>query len=417
MLFLRNTTSSQPIDSSSWVLLVTRTGHWGAMLQLPGVLRRAGMKVAVFSHVDAMARASWNLADRIAAPEDHTFVAALKNHLETRSYRWVIFGDEPTFYEIATAAQNNPADAEWISQWFPIAHPESGVDHITSKAAFAEAAAGFNIPTPESVVCHDVDATRAAIDRLGYPVMFKTSIGCAGDGVIKVNHLNEFESAFAKLSDRLPIVVQKFEPGLIGMTEILFDHGKPVCWWPTFKTEVFPEPYGPSCVRTLPNQVQIDKMEPIIHAVGQMTQFHGFCGIDWLYSEAGEFNVLEFNPRPTPGTHFATMTGQDLSMAVRDMLAGRHLPQRPRATASSGKLVYLFPQYVKRTIRHRRWLDLRHYLPFTQLHDVPWDEPGIMAKQVWSIFNLLMRDVRSSLKNRSKRSRSIPPTTVLEHAS
>jgi hypothetical protein len=133
-----------------------------------------------------------------------------------------------------------------------------------------------------------------------------------------------------------------------------------------------------------------------VQKVAAMTGFHGFCAIDWIEGDAGDVRVLEFNPRPTPGPHMARLAGEDVSLAVADMLAGRHLPQCPRATRYTGRPVDMFPQYLKRALNHHR-ADLRHFLPFVGIHDFPWAEPWLLLREVLPTPNSLRRRVRRLL--------------------
>jgi hypothetical protein len=345
------------------------------------LLRRAGAQVCVYTRNRAPVRWSRHIDRLYAAPAGVDFVAGFKSHLASHRYDWVIVGDEPTLYAIVDFTRTDCDGPSWTDGWFPIPGGAERFEALVTKAGFVDATRAAGVPIPDSRVCTDLDAARTAAADMGYPVMLKTSVGSAGDGVAKARDQRELDAVFARFAARPPLVVQKFLPGQLGLTEMLFDHGRPICWWPTFKPLVYPEPFGPSCVRVLLDQAGIDRMEPIVHKIGAMTGFHGLCAIDWIVDEAGDFRVIEFNPRPTPGAHLAKLAGEDVSLAVADMLAGKCLPQRPRQTKYTHRPVYMFPQYLKRAMREHP-ASLRHFLPFAGLHDFPWAEPWLLLKEL-----------------------------------
>jgi predicted ATP-grasp superfamily ATP-dependent carboligase len=169
---------------------------------------------------------------------------------------------------------------------------------------------------------------------------------------------------------------------------MMMDHGRPICWVPAYKSMVFPEPFGPSCVRELLDQRGIDTMKPIVANVGKLTGFHGMCGIDWIRRPDGSFAVLEFNPRPTSTIHLSQRLGADCAIALRAMFAGQVAPQIPVECRRSQRRVYMFPQFWRRTTRLRRWKDLWVYIPFVANHDIPWEEPGFVVSHLWGLMKL-----------------------------
>jgi predicted ATP-grasp superfamily ATP-dependent carboligase len=357
------------------VLLVSTKGSWAGLLRLPAMLNRAGATTVMYGPADSRLRRSRYIRETHTAPAEMTaFIAGLRDHLATHQYSWVVLGDDPTLVAIAQTALRDGDN--WLEGWFPVDH--DALEMIVSKTQFAEACPKFDVPIPRSIVCNSFEDVDAAAKQIGFPLMLKTAIGQAGNGVVKVDRAEDLHAAFEPLKLRLPMVVQEFTVGRIGSTQMMFDHGIPICWVPAYKALVYPEPFGPSCVRELLDQDGIDAMEPIVDRIGAMTGFHGMCGIDWIRRPDGSFAILEFNPRPTSTIHLGRRLSADCAIALKAMFAGGYEPQVPRECSPNQRRIYMFPQFWRRTTRLRKWRDLRFYIPFTANHDIPWEEPAFL---------------------------------------
>jgi predicted ATP-grasp superfamily ATP-dependent carboligase len=357
------------------VLLVSTKGSWAGLLRLPAMLNRAGAITVMYGPVDSRLRRSRYIRETYTAPaEMPAFIAGLREHLAHHQYSWVVLGDDPTLVAIAQTAIKDGDN--WLEGWFPVDH--EALEMIVSKTLFAEACPKYDVPLPRSIVCNTLEEVEAAAKDIGYPVMLKTAIGQAGNGVVKVEKAEELAAAFEPLKHRMPMVVQEFVVGQLGSTQMMFDQGVPICWVPAYKAMVYPEPFGPSCVRELLDQQGIDAMQPIVERIGAMTGFHGMCGIDWIRRADGSFAILEFNPRPTSTIHLGRRLGADCAIALKAMLAGRFEPQVPKECPRNQRKIYMFPQFWRRTTRLRKWRDLRFYVPFWANHDIPWEEPAFL---------------------------------------
>jgi hypothetical protein len=95
----------------------------------------------------------------------------------------------------------------------------------------------------------------------------------------------------------------------------------------------------------------------------------GFSSLDFIVSlETGAAYFLEYNPRPTPVMHLGTRFGVDLCGRYRAFLEGREQPSDPPPTHTS---ITLFP---------REWYrDSGSELIHGNFHDVPWDDPEVVA--------------------------------------
>jgi hypothetical protein len=384
--------------------MVAREGGWAGLLRLPIMFRRAGADTYVLSPKGCIVRRSIYLKGRFNAPGDpEGLTKALHEHLRNHKYDWIILGDEPTLVAIAA---DNTEGGTWRDGWFPVADLENGIPLITSKTVFTAAAPNFGIPVPQSRVCNNLAEVRAAVEQLGFPLMFKCARGFASNGVAKVRNSAEALSAFERFEARLPLVVQQFVEGRLGSTQMMFDHGKPICWVPAYKPVCWPEPFGTSCVREMLDQQSIDAMKPIVDNIGRMTEFHGLCGMDWIQQADGSFRILEFNPRPTTVMHLGPLSGVDCTDSIRAMLRGQELVQNPKAATQAR--VYMFPQFLRRAVRDGRWSDFRYYVPFVAYHDIPWEEPGFVVSHLWGLMKLTCIQMVGLAKGLLTRKRPAP---------
>ena len=396
------------------VLLVSSEGNWAGLLRLPSLLKRAGATVAMYGPADSRLRRSRYLSEIYTAPSSMpAFIQGLRDHMKTHQYAWVVLGDDPTLVAIGQAAAKD--GGEWIDGWFPVNRHQC-LEMIFSKSLFAEACPKFNVPIPHSRICNTYDEVDRAAKEIGYPLMLKTAIGSAGNGVERIDDSTGLFHAYSKFKHRTPLVVQEFVVGRIGSTQMMFDHGRPICWVPAYKAVCFPEPYGPSCVRELMDQSGINAMTPIVENVGKLSGFHGMCGIDWIQRGDGSFAILEFNPRPTSTIHVGKLMRADCAKALKAMFAGGFDAQTPVACKGFNQRVYMFPQHPMRCIRYGEYRQLLRWLPWAGIHDVPWQEPLLLLADLWSLTQVggkrLWRQVFSAPQKSSRTSKSAAVSTL-----
>jgi hypothetical protein len=172
------------------------------------------------------------------------------------------------------------------------------------------------------------------------------------------------------------MMFQEFVPGPVGATSVLFVRGKPACWFSYFLRRNWPTPYAAASAIELWWDPQI---EPLLTDIGQMTQFDGLCGIDWVLDEKGSLFLLEMNPRPTPGIYASAIAGVSFSDAIADWLAGKQAVRRP--LQQSGRLYRMFPQNLFRAIDDREPGEF-----FRTFADAPWSDPNLMLAHMRRVF-------------------------------
>ncbi len=381
------------------VLIAVATDMLG-LARVPRLLVKAGCTVTLLSPENLLVARSRFVDHRIRTPEGPEQVAeALRRHLETRQggYAWTIIGDEPLLKELSRRRKEG-----WVRPVFPVDPEGEGVDIMTSKTAFTEAASRTGLPVPSYSLCSTLEEVEAAAGTLGFPLVIKESSGSGGLQVRIVSGPEALQGAFESLEDGDPLLIQAFVPGLVGSTEVLYDHGRPVCWNSSYTVETFPKGTGASCIRKITVHPAI---EEIVHRVGSLISFHGLGGIDWIHDPVTDLlKVIEFNPRPTPGYHFGPVGGVDFSLAVRDMMEGKKTVRKPHIANGQETLVSLFPQYVVRMVDAR---DLRGIMKWlfgeSPRKDMPLDDPGLFLALLMRVWQKFEGDVKKMVRRRLTR--------------
>jgi len=164
--------------------------------------------------------------------------------------------------------------------------------------------------------------------------------------------------------------LQQFIPGVPAMRIVAACQGRVLAGVSLSKECVNPQPFGPSTiVRFLDHPEMEATATQLIAALG----LSGFASFDFVIAEnGGGAFLIEWNPRTVGSIHLGRMFGHDLCGAL-----ARHLGwltetpatvELPKETA-----VALFPSEIERDPKSV-WLRSGSGV----LHDVPWDDPGVV---------------------------------------
>ena len=352
------------------VLLVAGIDSIG-LARFPYLLHSAGCRVTLLAPPGLAVISSRYVARHLPASHDPQARALELQALlaaQDRSYTRVIIGDEATL--IALAEYRGQA---WLDGWFPVDHRSAAVEVMLSKVAFQQAAMSFGLRMPFARLCRDRAELEAAVRQAGYPVMLKAAHGLSGSGVYKVCESSEFEAAYTDLAPAgEPLLVQHYCEGELGSTDVLFDHGVPVCWQSSYSRRCWPTPLASSSARKL---MQHPDIETLLSGVGQITGFNGFAGVDWIHDAASDhLYLLELNPRPTPSYHLDRHFGISFSRSLNQLLSGQHKVSRPRPVPLPAPLIGLFPQSLYWAAGERDWR-----CGLLCWSDAPWRDPKLVG--------------------------------------
>jgi hypothetical protein len=164
--------------------------------------------------------------------------------------------------------------------------------------------------------------------------------------------------------------LQQFIPGVPAMRIVAAWQGRILAGVSFLKACVNPQPFGPS---TVVRFIDHPEMEATATRLVAALGLSGFAHFDFVIAEdgSGAF-VIELNPRTTVSLHLGRQFGHDLCGAL-----GRHLgwPAEAPETVELPKeaAVALFPNEIARD-PESAWLRSGS----GALHDVPWDDPGVV---------------------------------------
>ena len=355
------------------VLLVVGIDALG-LARLPFLLHKAGCRVTLLAPSRFTVTRSRHVGKHLpASAEPKARALQLKEVLraQRQPFAMVIVGDEPTL--VAVAEHRGEA---WLDGWFPVDHRTTAVDEILSKIAFHQAAVSAGLPMPYSTLCRDWGEVQSAVERAGYPVMLKAPQGLSGSGVHKVLDSGELEPAYTDLAPAdNDLLVQHFFEGALGSTDVLFDHGVPVCWQSSYSLQCWPTPLASSSAREM---MQHPDIEPLLSKVGQITGFHGFAGVDWIHEKSPDhICLLELNPRPTPAYHLDQYSGVSFSRSLNQLLSGRCNITPPKPITQPARLIRLFPQGLYWAISNRDW---RSFIMCW--NDATWHDPRLLLSSL-----------------------------------
>ena len=360
------------------VLLVAGIDAVG-LARFPFVLHKAGCRVTLLSpHGFAISRSRFVNQHIATSTDANARVLHLKSLLEEKRperFAHVIIGDELTLAALAEYRGEN-----WLDDCFPVNHRTNAVDVILSKLAFYEEMVAAGLSMPYAKLCHSWSEVETAAQQTHYPMILKTSYGFTGSSVRKIANQAELEPAFRELvAPDSALLVQQFCEGATGSTDVLFNHGVPMCWQSTYISECWPTPLAASSARTLMSHSGIEQM---LSDVGRLTGFHGFASIDWIQEQrSNHIYLLELNPRPIPTYHLDKYFGIDFGASYKQLLSGQMSVTPPKSINQPAPVIKLFPQNLYWSISERNWGSF-----ISCWHDAPWNDPLLLAAYLRRVF-------------------------------
>jgi hypothetical protein len=354
--------------------------------RFPQVMAAAGCEVTVVCGRGLAITSSRFVKEHIRTGRSPREVrAGLESHVAQYPdrYSWVIIADEP----LLRAFLDSPAIAP-LAKLAPLTGDPERLAHFLSKVSFSQDAQGAGIPVPRFRVLAEPDDRPRGTWR-GTPTVAKAEESLSGSGVRIIQSAEELADVNATMTAR-PMLFQEYKSGQVGATAALFVHGKPKCWFSYLLRRNWPNPLAAASALEMYWHPEI---EPTLIRLGEMTQFHGFCGLDWVLDEStGTPFILEMNPRPTPGLYVSQLAGVNFSAAVADWLEGGNTIQRPLETASA--MHRMFPQNLFRSIDDNDAVEF-----IRTFADAPWTDPKLFLSHMRRVLtHYLPQSWRHSLK-------------------
>lgn len=252
-----------------------------------------------------------------------------------------------------------------------------------------ETAAALGLRVPAQRRLDDPSGAAAAALALGYPLMLKRENTCGGSGVTLVRDPAGLAAAVeaagrkarAKRAVRrlfgfrpsagAPLTLQAHVAGDLAMRTVACRAGR-VLDGVSFLAEALDPPVTGSS--TAVRWIDHPEMDEAARRLVAALTCSGFVSFDFILAEDGSAHLIEMNARPVGSGHLGARFGHDVY--------GRWLAQFPgwqdaapvASLAPPPRRVALFPKEMARDP------DSPLLAPGADaLHDVPWDEPDVLA--------------------------------------
>lgn len=265
---------------------------------------------------------------------------------------------------------------------------------VRHRRRFYERAARAGIAVPPWMPVGSLLDLESAITRFGYPLVLRGTSGCGGNQVQVVSNVRQAAEALEALKRISPgePFAQAFVRGRRHLVGGFFSDGEAICLFSQEMIEAHPPVTGPS-VRA---RAHFD--ETLLRATRALfadMRWSGLAAADFIRDEAGQFILLEMNPRPWGSIELAERSGVPVCRAFAESLAGRSVtpPPRNRKGVSDvileGFLVARRPRgggigATLRTLSLREWLDC--------LRAVPWGKPRLALHVLRRIYRELAQE-------------------------
>ena len=301
----------------------------------------------------------------------------------------IIPGDEEALFalqNLANILSNNPF-LSGISRQIRQSIGEAEFDQVRlSKSLFMQACKQWRIRSPQNESLRTIEEAVGLAKQWGYPVVLKSNFGYGASGVSVCQNEAELIEAFLRFTKTsiisklraflksiffiIPqgdgLSLQRYIDGSIGLVPFIAYRGQILGANPMLKHRTYPGATGPSSVCKGIDSPEILEM---VTQVCKSMRYTGFGSLDFIIdSETDKPYIIELNPRPVPTSHFGSKyCSVDLCDSLIKKMQGKFLP----ANKFRPFLVALFPNEKKRDPQS----------PFLKeaFHDVPYDDPALMA--------------------------------------
>ena len=384
-------------------ILFLTLGDWPGSTRLLAEFGRLGCACAVMSPPGFTAATSRFVAAHFRLPRHRGLALGLlaaRFRLEQANRDWrpdlIVPLDDASAWLLRGLATDRSVSVELRHLLEVSLGSPSGYYAACSRTHFLELATRIGVRVPASRAVDRAEALKAAA-AMGFPVMVKSNQTTGGQGVTIARDraqlvasieasglgrgvlLQRCKTHARRFVWRLAGVwmapgrifeLQQFIPGVPAMRIVAAWQGRILAGVSFLKACVNPQPFGPSTVVRFIDHPEMESTATrLVAALG----LSGFAHFDFVIAEdGGGAFVIELNPRTTVSLHLGRQFGHDLCGAL-----GQHLgwPAEAPETVELPKeaAVALFPNEIARD-PESAWLRSGS----GALHDVPWDDPGVV---------------------------------------
>jgi hypothetical protein len=327
------------------------------MAAVPTVLSRAGFDVTLVTTARQLRRCR-NVDSYIEVGDRAALLAASAAEAR-RGYDLIVAGDDETLRRV----RNSDLSAEEKLLLLPLTSL-AGLQHIASKIGLSRVLAAAGIATPAFDVADDLEGLRAAIDRIGTPVVVKNDYGGGGRDVFFVR---EVAHLTPELIERLvfPVLVQRQLTAELLDCASFYREGRLVCLSCSTIVEATGGGIGPSVVRRYRTHPERDPvLIDTLTRLGRALHANGFANISALRTDDGVLHVFEADMRPNAWIDAPRLYGDDPAVAIARAF-GHRVPANPPRLDQPDEMIVTNPlrMPVVDLVRNR-YVSRSHYVSY-----------------------------------------------------
>ena len=260
---------------------------------------------------------------------------------------------------------------------------------VCSRSRLIELAATLGIRTPGQRSVADLEAAVTAATDLGYPVLLKREQTCGGRGVTLVEDREALCTAFGTADRRAkakrwarrlvglatsvdpPLTLQAHAPGTLALRTVACREGR-VLDGITFAADRLDPPVTGSS--TVIHRIDHPEIDDAVSLLVAALGCSGFVSFDFLASVDGPSYLIELNARTVGSGHLGVRFGHDIYGRWLAQLPGQAARGTDPSRIDPARAIALFPKEMQRDPASACLAS-----DATHLHDIPWDEPRIIA--------------------------------------
>ncbi len=262
---------------------------------------------------------------------------------------------------------------------------------IERKSELTALAKAEGLSVPDTTIVRGLGQLRRHLARATCPQVLKTDGSWGGLGVRIVRSVAEAEQAFADLGSpaswprigkqvlqdlnfaplgerlrgrRPTVTVQDYVPGRPANRAVACWQGEVLAGLSVEVVQCDGATGPASVVRAADHPEMADATARLVRRLGMS----GFCGVDFILDAAGRAHFIEINARTTTICYLARDAQSDMIGALYAQLT--HTARREVEPARHD-VVAFFP--------HELWRDPKSKFLVEAYHDVPWEEPQLVA--------------------------------------
>jgi carbamoylphosphate synthase large subunit len=363
------------------VLIVLTNLDWLGVARAPQALARVGFKVHVFGPTTHAIMTSRFIDQRHSFDSPITiddFKIQLSAIIIAQRPKLILPGDDQAASLLHLLRQQAPVGSD-LQTALDASLPPAQYHHVLEqKSRQTVLAEQLGIYVPPSIINPNPDAALAFAAACGYPVLIKLDHSWAGHGITRCPDETTLIAALRHVpqASRLYPVINRTLQAYIPGTGILvtFAAHRGTLLESFTMTKMVQTEFGPTTVAAI-REDEATINEPVrllIEALGM----NGFGDVDFQLEEGtGRPYFIEMNPRWVPTLHLGRRLQRDLIGSLANAI-GITSPDLGPINGPIKGPVAMFPNELFRD-QHSRYLH-------EAFHDVPWDEPDLIAHIIGS---------------------------------